>query len=72
MKPLSEMTADELRDVAFDAIMAAVGPRGLARFISENNLGSGDYARDRHELLRDAKPIEEFAEELRRRAQAQA
>lgn len=69
MKPLDQMSAEELKTEALLAVLNALGPGALSRFISENNLGSGDYTWDRGELLKDAKPVEELAEKRRRHEQ---
>lgn len=68
MKRVGEMTPEELREAAFDAIEAALGPRGLARFIAESGLGMGDYARDRHKWLDKVDIVADLEKKLGRRA----
>ncbi len=68
MKPVSELTPQQLRAAAFDAILRELGPLGLARFVRENGLGSGDYTKDRENWLPEDKSVHEIAEEWRSRS----
>lgn len=68
MKQLDEMTPEELRWAAFEAIAASLGYRALARFVSENGLGSGDYTAERHKWFSDEGAIDAIKQDLRKGA----
>ena len=68
MKSVSDLTPQQLRAAAFDAILRELGPLGLARFVRENGLGSGDYTKDREIWLPEDKSVREIAEEWRTRS----
>jgi hypothetical protein len=68
MKSVSDLTPQQLRAAAFDAILRELGPLGLARFVRENGLGSGDYTKERESWLPEDKSVREIAEEWRTRS----
>lgn len=70
---INQMTPDQVRKTAYDAIIREMGVAGFMRFMRENFPGSGDYTRDRHQWLKQYDSVEELAadahaatEELRR------
>lgn len=44
-------TLDEIRQAGVDALLRALGPVGMVRFLQQYTRGHGDYTRDRHEWL---------------------
>lgn len=56
----AKLTPEELTRVAHEAIIREVGVSGFMRYCMANNLGSGDYTRDRHKWLPQHKTAEEF------------
>ena len=52
MAPL-RTTPTRIREKGLDALVKALGPIDMARFLQQFELGSGDYTRDREEWLRD-------------------
>lgn len=52
MAPL-RTTPERIREKGLDALVKALGPVDMARFLQQFELGSGDYTRDREEWLRD-------------------
>jgi hypothetical protein len=47
------MTADEIRRAGIEALSKALGPVGMARFMQQFEKGSGDYTKERKELLKN-------------------
>jgi len=71
IKAVHDLSPQQLREAAFAAILHELGPIGLARFVRENGLGSGDYTRDRDQWLpQDASPSA-LVEEWRARNSAE-
>ena len=52
MAPL-RTTPTRIREKGLDALVKALGPVDMARFLQQFELGSGDYTRDREEWLRN-------------------
>lgn len=52
MAPL-RTTPTQIREKGFNALVKALGPVDMARFLQQFELGSGDYTQDRKEWLRD-------------------
>lgn len=52
MAPL-RTTPTQIREKGLDALVKALGPVDMARFLQQFELGSGDYTRDRDEWLGD-------------------
>ncbi|MCK4394702.1 hypothetical protein KAX17_17510 [Candidatus Bipolaricaulota bacterium] len=52
MAPL-KTTLARIREQGLDALVKALGPVDMARFLQQFELGRGDYTRDREEWLRD-------------------
>lgn len=67
MRSVRDMTPQQLRGAAFDAILRELGPIGLARFIRENGLGYGDYTRERSRWLPQDRTARQLAAEWRSR-----
>jgi hypothetical protein len=44
----------QIRQLGIEALTQALGPVGMVRFLQQFDTGSGDYTRDRDELLGDA------------------
>jgi len=60
-----ELTLNEVNDLAMDALLKALGPVDMIRFLRQYEHGSGDYTKDRHQWLNDV-PFDEFAAEVLR------
>jgi len=60
-----EPTLNELNDLAMDALLKALGPVDMIRFLRQFEHGSGDYTKDRHQWLDDV-PFDEFATDVLR------
>jgi len=60
-----EPTLNELNDLAMDALLKALGPVGMVRFLRQFEHGSGDYTKDRHQWL-DNVPFDDFAADVMR------
>lgn len=43
----------QIRQLGIEALTQALGPVGMVRFLQQFDTGSGDYTRDRDELLGD-------------------
>ncbi|MBD2309943.1 hypothetical protein H6G17_31555 [Chroococcidiopsis sp. FACHB-1243] len=43
----------QIRQLGIEALAKALGPVGMVRFLQQFETGSGDYTRDRDELLKD-------------------
>ena len=60
-----EPTLHELNDLAMDALLKALGPVDMIRFLRQFEHGSGDYTKDRHQWLDDV-PFDEFSADVLR------
>ena len=47
------MTPNTIRKLGIEALAKALGPVGMVRFLQQFDLGSGDYTKERVELLKD-------------------
>lgn len=45
------MTSEEIQNRGWQALVSELGPVNAARFVMQNNLGSGDYTAERHKIL---------------------
>ena len=45
------MTTEEIQTRGWQALVADLGPVNAARFVMQNNLGSGDYTAEREALI---------------------
>ncbi len=46
-------TLAEIREQGIEALVNALGPTGMARFLQQFEMGGGDYTRDRETWLKD-------------------
>ncbi len=47
------MTQEQIRSKGLAALMQALGPVGMIRFLQQFETGSGDYSTERHDWLDD-------------------
>jgi hypothetical protein len=59
-------TPAELRRVGLDALVKALGPIGMARFLQQFDPGHGDYTAERQALLGNP-TVDELVNEVERR-----
>jgi len=50
---LPRTTLAEIREQGIEALVNALGPVGMARFLQQFEMGRGDYTRDRQIWLKD-------------------
>ena len=67
MIALEKLTDEEFERHALGELSKALGPYGVARFLSTYRTGTGDYTRDRHKWL-DGVTMEEILKESQSRA----
>jgi hypothetical protein len=60
-----DATLDEIRQAGVDALLRALGPVGMVRFLQQYTRGHGDYTRDRHEWLGN-ESVDELGERIMR------
>ena len=58
------MTANEIRRVGIEALIKALGPVGMSRFLQQFEPGRGDYTKERHQWL-DGITMEDALRELK-------
>lgn len=58
----------QIRQLGIEALTQALGPVGMVRFLQQFDTGSGDYTRDRDELLGDIH-IEDILAQIKERRQ---
>ena len=59
-------TPSELRRVGIDALVKALGPVGMARFLQQFDPGHGDYTAERHAIL-GTPTVDELVKEVEQR-----
>lgn len=59
-------TLAELRRVGIDALVKALGPVGMARFLQQFDPGQGDYTAQRYAILGNP-TVDELMDEVERR-----
>ncbi|QFS47411.1 hypothetical protein [Nostoc sphaeroides] len=69
MLDVTKLTQREIRQLGIEALTKALGPAGMARFMQQLGLGSGDYTRDRDQILGNPTIDEIFARIEERRKQ---
>ncbi|WP_244944944.1 hypothetical protein [Nostoc sphaeroides] len=70
MLDVTKLTQREIRQLGIEALTKALGLAGMARFMQQLRLGSGDYTRDRDQILGNPTIDEIFARiEERRKEQ---
>jgi len=57
----------QIRQLGIEALTQALGPVGMVRFLQQFDTGSGDYTRDRDELLGEPTVEDIFAQIKERR-----
>ena len=62
-------TPDELRRVGLDALVKALGPVGMARFLQHIDSGRGDYTAQRLAILGNP-TVDELLDEAERRGRS--
>lgn len=62
----STATPSELRRAGIDALVKALGPIGMVRFLQQFDLVRGDYTAERDTILGDP-TVDELVDELLRR-----
>lgn len=60
-----DATLDEIRQAGVDALLRALGPVGMVRFLQQYTRGHGDYTRDRQEWLGN-ESVDELGERIMR------
>ncbi len=58
-----KITPAQIRERGIEALVKALGPVGMARFLQQFEMGSGDYTREREEWLKGL-TVQEVAEEI--------
>ncbi len=53
MIDVTKLSQAEIRRLGVEALTKALGPAGMARFMQQFEMGSGDYTRDRDQILGD-------------------
>ncbi|WP_341527775.1 hypothetical protein WKK05_35760 [Nostoc sp. UHCC 0302] len=61
MLDVTNLTQAEIRRLGIEALTKALDPAGMARFIQQFEISSGDYTRDRDQILGDITFEEIFA-----------
>ena len=64
----STATPAELRRAGIDALVRALGPVGMARFLQQFDPGHGDYTADRDRIL-GSPTVDELMDELKHQRQ---
>jgi len=59
------MTPNELKKKGIEALTNALGPVGMAKFLQQFDLGSGDYTKDRKKWL-GAETIKSITDEIKK------
>ncbi|WP_017315103.1 hypothetical protein [Mastigocladopsis repens] len=74
MIDVTKLSQAEIRGLGIEALTKALGPAGMARFMQQFDMGSGDYTRDRDKILGNPTIEEIVAEikEMRREQQEQS
>ncbi|MHC5934216.1 hypothetical protein [Nostoc sp.] len=71
MIDVSKLTQTEIQQLGIDTLSLALGPAGMGLFMHQFHLGSGDYTRDRDEILGNP-TIEEIFARIQERRISQA
>ena len=66
-----DITPQELNELGLKALVKALGPVGMVRFLRQYERGQGDYTKERHQWL-DKVSSKEFAQAIFRRQAASA
>lgn len=65
------MTPAQIRERGIEALAKALGPVGMARFLQQFDIGSGDYTQDREEWLRGL-TVHDVVEEIKSQRKKQS
>ncbi|MCP4137347.1 MAG: hypothetical protein GY754_40645 [bacterium] len=57
------LTLAHIRQLGTEVLMRELGPVGMIRFFQQFELGSGDYSKDRKEILKD-ESVESLSEKI--------
>jgi predicted XRE-type DNA-binding protein len=68
---VSQLAPAQIRQLGIEALTKALGSAGMARFMQQFEIGSGDYTRDRDQILGDPSIEEIFARIENRRHEQQ-
>ena len=63
-------TLAQIRERGIEALAKALGPVGMARFLQQFDVGSGDYTRNREEWLKGL-TVDQMVEEIESRREKQ-
>ena len=63
---LQKASTMQIRNQGVEALAKALGPVGMARFLQQFDIGSGDYTRDREQWLKDV-TVRDAVEEIKER-----
>jgi hypothetical protein len=66
---VSQLAPAQIRLLGIEALAKALGPAGMARFMHQFEIGSGDYTQDRDQILGDITLEDIFASIEERRKQ---
>lgn len=64
MIDVTKLSQAEIRRLGIEALTKALGPAGMARFMQQFEMGSGDYTRDRDKILGNP-TIQEIVAEIK-------
>ncbi|MBD2448749.1 hypothetical protein H6G76_16635 [Nostoc sp. FACHB-152] len=70
MLDVTKLTQAEIRRLGIEALTKALGHAGMARFMQQFERGSGDYTRDREQILGNP-TIDEIFERIEEHRQQQ-
>ncbi|MBE9208351.1 hypothetical protein IQ244_17810 [Nostoc sp. LEGE 06077] len=70
MLDVNKLTQAEIKRLGIEALTKALGPVEMARFMQQFEKGSGDYTRDRDEILGN-QTIDEIFKRIEERRQKQ-
>lgn len=59
-----QMTTEQIRQIGIELLTKHLGVTGMIRFFQQNELGSGNYTKERHQWLGQSN-IQTIAEELK-------
>ena len=63
---MAAMTPEALRQAGLEALRRELGAAGMARFLQQFEMGSGDYTAERWQWLSTAADVEALAKEIER------
>lgn len=66
MMETSKMSPAQIRQQGLDALVKALGPVGMVRFLHQFDMGSGDYTGERSQWLASL-TLEDILDEIRQK-----